>query len=282
MKHQTAESPIPGGIYLCQVNKGVSCAACCGLYNAADCSYTGLKKMLSDRTKRFAGLERNADTICEFGRQVKSRQLHDRPWADFHHCPFIGLIGSNRQRVGCLLHPMAEGNKGVDYRGLSHYGGMACRQYFCPSHRELAPEIKTIIQLLAGSWYEYGLIITEADLLAALKSEIEIRLPAELSLRSVLHDPACVLALREVLFLKIEWPYRHSGVRGLCHYFFADRRYVKEPVDYRGAGSQPVGFGKIFYELNSGFQTADELHGAEERLETLFQKAVEAVCCCSI
>ncbi len=282
MKQELTESPIPGGIYLCQVSANVSCAACCGLYNAADCSLTGLQKMLADRSERFVSLPRNAETIVEFGRQVKSSQLHNRPWDDFHHCPFIGLIGEYRQRVGCLLHPLAEGNKGVDYRGLSHYGGMACRQYFCPSYRDLAAEIKTVIQHLAANWYEYGLMVTEAVLLGAMVSEIEKRLGTPLHLRDVLDRPAGLRVWHEVIFLKIDWPYRQGDGKGLCHYFFSDRKYGREPVDYAAAGRHPVGFETIFTELTSGFRTPDELHCAERRLEILFRQAADVFRCHSL
>lgn len=270
-------TPIPGDIYLCQVNPKVSCAACCGLYNIPDCSFDGLKKMLSDRSRRFAALPRRAEDIIEFGHQIESIQVRNRPWADFHHCPFIGLIGHCRQRVGCLLHPLAEGNDGVDYRGLSYYGGMACRQYFCPSHRELSPTVKTILRQLAGSWYEYGLVVTETVLLGALVSEVEKRLAAPLPLRGVLDNPEASRVMRDLLFLKIRWPYRQGNGKGLCNYFFSDRSYGKEPVDYGAAGRQPVDYDVIFTELASRFQTVDEVRGARQRLEFLFQQAAGAV-----
>ena len=272
-----SETAAPGGVYLCQVSEQLSCAACCGLYNVVDCSYTALQKMLSHRSDRFALLPRTADAIIEFGRKIAAGQVLESPWADFHHCPFIGLIGNKRQRVGCLLHPLAEGNNGVDYRGLSYYGGMACRQYFCPAHRDLAPEIKTIVQRLAAGWYDYGLIVTETALLGALVAEIEKRLAAPISLADVLDRPAALRVLRDVLYLKIDWPYRHGSVNSLCHYFFADRRYGREPVDYGRAGRDPVGFETIFTELTSGFQTADDLLSAEQRLDCLFQKAADAL-----
>ncbi|MFW6272009.1 MAG: hypothetical protein ACOC1Q_03090 [Desulfosalsimonas sp.] len=28
--------------------------------------------------------------------------------------------------VGCMFHPMADGNRGTEFRGLSHYGSMMC------------------------------------------------------------------------------------------------------------------------------------------------------------
>ena len=233
--------------------------------------------MLSNRSRRFASLPRRAEDISEFGRQVASGQVRKRPWADFHHCPFIGLISSSRQRVGCLLHPLAEGNEGVDYRGLSYYGGMACRQYFCPSHRQLAPYVKKIVRRLAVNWYEYGLVVTETALLSALVSQVEKRLAAPLPQRGVFDSPEVSRVMREVLFLKTDWPYRRNNGKGLCHYFFSDRRYRKEPVDYGTAGRQPVEFDTIFTELASRFNNVDELRDARQRLESLFQRAADTL-----
>jgi hypothetical protein len=69
---------------------------------------------------------------------------NNQPFPEFHHCPYVGLIGNELSRVGCLLHPMAEGNTGVDFRGLSYYGGMACRIYFCPVNNICLNELKIL------------------------------------------------------------------------------------------------------------------------------------------
>ena len=277
MKQEFSKQQIPGGIHLCQVDSTISCAACCGLYNAADCTYAGLQQILADRTQRFASLPREADAIDEFGRQVASDQLQNRPLADFHHCPFIGLIGQSRQRPGCLLHPLAAGNQGVDYRGMSYYGAMACRQYFCPSHHHLAPEVKKIVQHLAANWYEYGLVITESILLGALFSQIEQRLAAPLSLRVIREGCVDLQALRNALFVKIDWPYRTAGAGGLCHYFFNDRRYARPTVDTSALGEHRAGWDTIFAELSSGFQTVAHRSSAQRRLEILIDHAADAV-----
>ena len=231
--------------------------------------------MLVERTRRFAVLPRGVDEILEFGRQVQASQLRNQPLADFHHCPFIGLIGESHQRVGCLLHPLADGNKGIDYRGLSYYGAMACRQYFCPSHRELPTEIKKTVQRLAENWYDYGLVITEVSLLSAMAEEMEKRLASPLLSMSACSGPAALRALREVVFLKLGWPYRKDGGRDLCHYFFSDRKHERQPVDFTAAGRPAAAFGTILTELTSAFGSAAELLSAERRLENLFQRAAD-------
>ena len=152
---------IPGGVYLCQVSETVSCGACCGLYNVAELSRDGLHAMLARRTRRFFSMSgRDLDAVLSFRKWVEDSEPQERPFPEFHHCPYIGLIGPNLSRPGCLLHPL--GNSGIDLRGISDYGGFACRSYFCPTHDCLSAGIKILIREAARDWFEYGLVITEA------------------------------------------------------------------------------------------------------------------------
>ncbi len=168
---------IPGGVYLCQVSETVSCGACCGLYNVADLSRDGLSALLARRTRRFAGMTgRDLDAVLSFRKWVEDSEPQQRPFAEFHHCPYIGLIGRNLSRPGCLLHPL--GNNGIDLRGISDYGGFACRAYFCPTHDCLSADIKILIRKAARDWFEYGLMITEASLVQAVLDAAGIRLSA--------------------------------------------------------------------------------------------------------
>ncbi len=163
MNLNESDKNVPGGVYLCQVGEAVSCGACCGLYNVADISLDNLSAMLEYRAAAFAAVPRTLEAILAFAAQIEVRENQNRPIPDFHHCPYIGLIGKNPFRVGCLLHPLADGNNGIDFRGLSYYGGFACGSYFCPSYRNLSKPYKELIRKTAHNWYSYGLIISEAN-----------------------------------------------------------------------------------------------------------------------
>jgi hypothetical protein len=253
----------PGGVYLCQVNDNVSCGACCGLYNVADPSFPALESMLSARTERFKIIPREIKAITEFGNVILSEQSGNPPLPDFHHCPFVGLIGVEKARVGCLLHPLATGNNGVDFRGLSYYGGMACRVYFCPTHQKLSRDIKTIIRETAESWYEYGLIVTEAKLLSAFFEALECRLKAPVPTVDIIHNSECRRLFRKVTQLKINWPFRRRDDTGLCHYMFDDSLYRKINPTYPPKIKKFSRFDIIFRELGSGFKTASDLKVGE-------------------
>jgi len=113
-------------VYLCQVGPNVSCGACCGLYNVAEPTPDALEALLVQRTRRFARVPRTIDGIDALKQTITQVESCTPPFPRFHHCPFLGLIEDSGQRVGCLLHPMANGNGGIDWRGLSYYGFQFC------------------------------------------------------------------------------------------------------------------------------------------------------------
>jgi len=251
---------IPGGVYLCQVSETVSCGACCGLYNVADPSRDGLSVLLARRTRRFAGMTgRDLDALLSFRKWVEESEPPQRPLAEFHHCPYIGLIGRNLSRPGCLLHPL--GNSGVDLRGISDYGGFACRAYFCPTHDCLSADIKILIQKAARDWFAYGLMITEASLVQAVLNAAGVSASCREGQGAF---PARFTdIIRELMDLKPCWPYRSDPAIGRVHYFFNDRLYDRAPVDYAAIGAKPSRYDGIFKELGSGFASIKELREAE-------------------
>ncbi len=257
---------VPGGVYLCQAGEALSCGACCGLYNLPAADEKSLSRLLKKRTEAFAQVPRQIDAVAEFGRRIEERIGDRLPVSGFHHCPFLGLIGSGRSRVGCLLHPLADGNGGIDFRGLSHYGGMACRIYFCPSHEALSPAWKRIVRQAAGSWYLYGLVITEDLLLAAIFGAIEDKIGRPLFEEEIVGDPVCTQAIQTLLRLKCDWPYRPEDVPGPVNYFFKDRERTRPPVAYPPGSRQTSEFDAIFRALGSAFASARNVADAERRI----------------
>jgi hypothetical protein len=264
----------PGKVYLCQVNDQVSCGACCGLYNVADASRDNLERLLTFRTETFAAVPRTIDDIMAFKRMIEAREPQTRPFPEFHHCPFIGLIGDNHSRVGCLLHPLADGNQGIDWRGLSYYGGMACRSYFCPTYRGLKPAFKSIVRELCDDWYLFGLIITETELLNAFFGEIERRSNHPLTPETILNHPHRRQAVSAFLQLKIDWPFRTAQTCHPCHYFFEDQQYRRAPIAYDHLGCPPSRHDVILHELDSQFESIGALRQAEKMLDGILDAVI--------
>ncbi len=268
---------VPGGVYLCQVNGKVSCGACCGLYNVADTSRTSLTAMLKHRSEQFRGTPRTVAAIDDFARMVQETEPQQRPFPQFHHCPFIGLIGEGEQRAGCLLHPLGQGNGGVDFRGLSYYGGLACRTYFCPSTHTLPARFKLLLRTCMDDWYAYGLIVTESALLKAVFHRLEAMLSRPLAPTLFEENPHAMQRLVELLRLKIDWPHRPPEADTPCHHFFLDAGYEKPAIDYAALGVPASTLDEILIELVSAFNKPEELTDAETRIEMALASVTAAL-----
>ncbi len=214
------DDTVRGSVYLCQVGTCVSCGSCCGLYNIPNLSRERLHGFLKERTERFTSVPRSIDTILAFEQERIAAEGGHYPIPDFHHCVFVGLIQDQGERIGCLLHPLARGNNGVDWRGLSYYGGAACKHFFCPSYDELPTRFKMIARTALTDWYNYGLIIVEHRLLAALFEMLEDMLGKELATENLNQDG--LIALASLLRLKMDWPYRRHDTP-LAHNFFSTK-----------------------------------------------------------
>lgn len=268
------DDKVPGGVYLCQVNERVSCGACCGLYNVRRADRDSLTDMLRRRTHRFSGTPRSMAAILNFGDEIRTLEAAPGPYLEFHHCPYIGLVGEKKTRVGCLLHPLADGNGGVDFRGLSYYGGMACRIYFCPSCKTMNPVHKRVIRAVADDWHAYGLIVTEGLLVGLFFGALEERLGRAISDADILGYEGREDLIRRFIGLRRDWPFRSSPEK-LCNYFFEDRRYPRSPVDYgpdHGGPDHP--YDTLFRELESRFSCEAEVMSAVRMFDELFDEWV--------
>jgi hypothetical protein len=266
---------VPGGVYLCQVSDTVSCGACCGLYNVGDISKDNMTNLLRHRSLVFQNTARTVAAIDVFAREMTGDQGRKRPFDNFHHCPFIGLLGQGLSRVGCLLHPLAEGNNGVDYRGLSYYGGFACRTYFCATFRQLPSEYKKILKAVLDDWFFYGLVITENKLLAALFDHLASGLAKPLH-HGWFTSKTAAGRLKDLLCLKHAWPFRPADQNTACHYLFSDDTYSRPAIDYSRLNTEPSTYDDIFREMGSAFDTAEQLRQAERMLS----KKINAVVLC--
>lgn len=271
---------VPGGVYLCQVSDTVSCGACCGLYNVVPADADALTRLLARRTARFQAVERTLPALDAFARQVQAMESRQRPFPDFHHCPYLGLIGDSRSRVGCLLHPLGAGNQGVDFRGLSHYGGMACRVFFCATVHGMKKRYKQILRNIADDWYLYGLIVTETTLVTACLDHVETRLGSQLNPDEPSRHQDVAEALRALLRLKLDWPFRPDGYDTPCHYVFNDKDHPKPPIDYAALGTAPSGVDAIIHQLVSAFDDVGQLRQAETWVQQRVAQVVQSVEAC--
>ncbi len=264
-------------IYMCQVSKTVSCGACCGLYNLPNLSPGKLVILLSKRTEAFAMVPRTEDGIYEFQRKNERPHRRSRPFPEFHHCPYLGLIGGDKSRVGCLLHPESPGNNGADFRSLSWYGEKACRSYFCPSTKKLPTIYQSILTQTLDDWYVFGLIVTEHALVTAYFKEVESRLGRHITLSDFTQNIRATDAFREFAELKSKWPYRRDDSPGPCNFFFENGLYPRPGVFRATPDIRLTSYENILRELDSAFSSVKELEAAKQLLDDLFLKTKRAI-----
>ncbi len=260
--------------YLCQVSKLVSCGSCCGLYNVRNLSRAGLEALLATRTEAFARVPRQADAMEDFGRKQLGWTPEERPFPHFHHCPYLGLVGREHTRVGCLLHPDASENGGRDWRELSYYGAKACRTYFCPTTHELGTAHQQIIRQVIDHWYLYGLAITEHRLWAAFFEALEMRIGRRVIPSDFADHPEAQDLLLVFAALKLDWPFRRDDAPGPCHFFFDHECYPRLPVERADLAIPVSPYEVIFQELESCFKSLGELRRAETMLEGCIENLV--------
>lgn len=259
-------------VYLCQVNESVSCGACCGLYNVTGLSRRSLETLMARRSEIFSGVPRTVDAIDDFQKAIAGWTPRERPYPRFHHCPFLGLIGDNGLRVGCLLHPAAPGNDGIDWRGLSYYGGLACRTYFCPTARRLPSTWLHVLRQTMEDWYLYGLVVTERRLLTGFFEELEKRIGRPIEAADFTIASEAAARFREFAELKMSWPFRRRDAPGPCNYFFENGEYPRPSVQRSGINIPLSRYENIFRELDSGFSVLGDQQQAERLLDLLFDR----------
>jgi hypothetical protein len=160
---------------------------------------------------------------------------------------------------------------------MSWYGEFACRTYFCPAHHKLAHAYKAILRQAIDNWYDFGLIVTENELLTAYFAELENRLGRHLSPGDFERNPEAKVAFRSFARLKSIWPYRRSGAPGPCNFFFDNGCYPRPPVYRATSRIRQSPYEIMLRELDSGFSSARELGEAEQVLDDLWHQAVLAL-----
>ena len=233
--------------------------------------------MLVRRTRWFESVPRTVAGIDAFKARVEAAERQDRPFPEFHHCPYLGMIEDEGRRVGCLLHPLAKGNNGIDWRGLSYYGGMACRTYFCPSVKQLPPRWLTALRQSMDHWHLHGLITTERRLLAAFFRTLEDRIKRPVNDTDFPSGLPAANWLKAFANLKLSWPFRRRGAPGIANYFFEDGLYPRQPVVRTDASIPSSPFETILGELDSGFSATNELREAEGRINGIIDGIVAAI-----
>ena len=254
-------------LHLCQPGSQKSCGWCCGLYNTRHPSRNALVRKLRTRTREFASTDRNLTAIQRFSETIIRNEQPRLLDPEFYSCEFVGFLDSGETRVGCMLHPLAQGNRSIDWRGLSFHGAMACQGFFCRSYRELSSAEKWVILGTIHDWYLYGMVISDADYARAFFRLAEERLGRQIDPAILLVPPASRL-VREFFHWKIDWPYRYCYPNPAPCSSSAFSR-----VDQAFDGQESLAaIDMMFACLGSKFSSRAEHRSAQQRVDRLFSR----------
>ncbi len=261
---------------LCQPDDKKSCAWCCGLYNVRDSNREALIHILRARTASFAETERSARAIQYFSERTKSVENVELVDPEFFFCEFLGFLDTSETRVGCMLHPQARGNGGLDWRGLSFYGSMACRGFFCRSHRELNRAEKRVLLEIIQDWYLYGLVVSDPDYTKSFFHLASQKLGNRFDMTRLLTPPASEVAYRFFSW-KIDWPHKNkvSIPPGLSDSRLSAARHTDRK---RNPAQQSLtAVDQIFNSLGTDFRTPRERRKAELEVERLLSRLQKVI-----
>jgi hypothetical protein len=253
---------------LCHPDGKRSCAACCGLYNVRDGTRSTLSNKLEQHTVLFGTVERSAAAICEYKSRVATEEENFPLDAEIHVCEFIGFLDPQQCLVGCMLHPAAKGNEEIDFRGLCHYGSMACKSFFCPAWEEVPARYRDILLALVEDWHLYGLVMTDVDFVMSLFGLVEQRLGRPLDAAELTNTPAGSI-LSEILSWKDSWPPgRESRVRQSRYYFKSPFHRLNPDFDANMA--------RFLGTLNFTFDIEVDLQSAGSSVLPKLEELIEA------
>jgi hypothetical protein len=204
---------------LCRPDSRKSCAACCGLYNVRDATRPSLAAKLEKRTFLFRTTPRTVAALEAYQAAISYQETDSSLDAAIHVCEFTGFLDTDRKIVGCLLHPSAPGNGGVDLRGLCYYGSMACKSFFCPSWSEVPASRRRILLDVLDDWHLYGLVMTDPGFIRSLFGLLEFSLGRPVDPRRLVQSEASDI-FRSMLGWKDSWPFNVSSNMRRSRYYF--------------------------------------------------------------
>jgi hypothetical protein len=166
----------------------------------------------------FRSIPRSVRALMDFEAIIR-RDEDDSPLEEsIHVCEFAGFLDADRRIPGCMLHPCAPGNNGVDLRGMCHYGSMACKTFFCPAWENMDALHREILVRSIDDWHLYGLVITDTNFVRSLFGILEESL-GRLTDADRLLTGETGLIFKEMISWKDTWPFKAgSSLRGSSYY----------------------------------------------------------------
>jgi len=207
---------------LCRPDNRKSCVACCGVYNVPDATRPTLERRLTVHTELFGSADRTVEGMALFENQVRDMEKLTPIEEMIHVCEFCGFVDIHRKCPGCMLHPESPGNRGTDFRGLCHYGSMACKSFFCPSWELIPNSYFNILNEAIDDWHLWGLVITDVHFVSALFGILEGTLGKPLETKRLLTGKSLGI-FQQIIGWKNVWPYGKNSLKRINRYHITEK-----------------------------------------------------------
>ncbi len=253
-------------LHLCQPDKNKSCAACCGIYNFVDNSWTAVVARLERNTRALAAADPLSPEVIRAHSRCRRDEDNgaDKRFSTIFNCEFAGFLDGSHRRVGCLLHPGR--CRGRDHRSWSFYGRDLCESHYCLSYYYLTDNEQRMVIDTIDDWYLYGLVITDIDLVKGLAEAVSNRVGESLRSERVKREPLRS-AIARFFHWKIDWPYQCGDSKCFGKYRFEGECYEEMRIPYGCWHRDPSPYHGILIGLGSRFDSSRELRRAEELID---------------
>jgi hypothetical protein len=192
-----------------------------------------LERNLAERTLLFATTERTADSLESFQHAVRRAEASQPLDPVIHVCEFAGFLDPEHNLVGCMLHLSAPGNENVDWRGMCHYGSMACKAFYCPAWKDLPARMTSAVCSAIDDWHLYGLVATDIHFVRAIFDFLDA-VAGTASWNSEVLNNEALSAFRKVLLWKQDWQGSPTSlVRRSAYYRKRDSRIQPKSAEER-------------------------------------------------
>lgn len=211
---------------LCQQG-GLSCAACCGLYNFAQRSPQALAQRLTARTAAVLSAGWDAHKLADARDALEALETPQLLFRAVRTCPFAGYLDPQHTRVGCLIHP-ARHPHGEDLRDLGAYRDRAiCDGHLCAPHTWLTAEDGALLSHAPG-WQAYSMAVGESGFVKAVLRWVANARGGQAQRRDLMR-PEVAAPARALLGLLVEWPFADVDPRRFGGFSFAgDDAYTRD------------------------------------------------------
>lgn len=229
-------------------------------------------EQLAMQTERLRRVPWEASAWQEAARELLAARRSEPMFSAVRVCPLLGFLDNERQRVGCLAHPLTTG--GVDLRDCGVYRASVCETFTCPSFGWLTDAQARLVRAACADWYLYGLVITDVEFVRGCLRLLEWELAGPARPELLMEQPETLAAVRRLLALKETAPRRGANATVFGRFNRdADGEPIPRTLDYAKLGMRAAPEDDVVLCLGYAPHTKDAL----DRARSIVRASVRSI-----